>query len=232
MPSDNSINFTGFERKCIDFLADLKENNNRNWFDENKPIYQEYVIKPLQRLIEELSPTLISIDPLIVTTPFVGKTISRINRDTRFSNDKSPYKSNVWATFKRPLKGWQDSPCFFFEFSPTMYRYGMGFYSANRETMNKFRKLIDSNPDEFEEIASFYKNQEIFIIGGDRYKRILDSSKPADILEWYQKKNLYLVCERQIDNRFFTRLVLDDLVEGFSLAADLYHYLHKLATIK
>ncbi|HEX9059303.1 MAG TPA: DUF2461 family protein, partial [Clostridia bacterium] len=91
MISDNSNHFTGFERKCIDFLADLKENNNKQWFDENKPIYLEYVIKPLQSLIEDLSPVLMSIDPLIITTPFIGKTISRINRDTRFSNDKSPY---------------------------------------------------------------------------------------------------------------------------------------------
>ncbi|HEX9063417.1 MAG TPA: DUF2461 family protein, partial [Clostridia bacterium] len=130
------------------------------------------------------------------------------------------------------VKEWQNSPCFFFEFSPSMYRYGMGFYSADKETMNKFRKLIDINTDEFKEIASFYKNQGILTIGGDKYKRILDTSKPDDILEWYQRKNLYLVCDKQIDNSFFTRQVLDDLVNGFSHAADLYHYLHKIKTIK
>lgn len=231
MSIENSINFTGFEHKAIEFLASIKENNNKQWFENNRQIYNHYIVRPLQCLIAELSPVLMSIDPLIETTPAIGKTISRINRDTRFSNDKSPYRNNVWVTFKRSAKEWQDSPGFFFELSASSYRYGMGFYSANRKTMDKFREAIDSNFDEFRRAISFYNKQQTFNIEGDKYKRIIDASKSAEILDWYQRKNLYLACNRQIDNRLFSGQLLGDLITGFSQVADFYHYLYRVKTI-
>lgn len=228
MSNESGIRFSGFEPKAVEFLGELKENNNKPWFEDHRQIYNSFVLKPLQHIVTELTPLFMSIDPLIETAPSIGKTISRMNRDTRFSNDKSPYKSHVWITFKRPIKEWQDSPGFFFELTPYSYRYGMGFYSADKTTMDQLREAIDNHPAEFKRIASLYRNQQTFVIEGEKYKRPIGNGQSAEILDWYQRKNVYLVCNRGIDERLFTSQLLVDLATGFGQLAELYHYFQNI----
>ena len=217
--------FDGFSQKSLDFLRELEANNNKPWFEEHKHVYRDFLLQPMQRLVADLSDFMLTIDPYFETAPAVGKTISRIYRDTRFSKDKSPFRSSIWFTFKRPSAEWQDAPAYFFELSPRSYRFGMGFYSASKTTMDTFREMIDTRPDEFRRAISFYPKQRYFTVEGDRYKKVLDPEKPADILEWYQRKNLYLVCNRAIDHRLFSPELVRDLTEGFGLLADFYRFL-------
>ena len=220
--------FKGFSHQTLGFLRNLEENNNKLWFEANKQDYTKHLLEPLQNLVSDLGPYMLAIDPYFEVTPAVNKTISRMHRDTRFSKDISPYKITIWITFKRPAKEWQDAPAYFLELCQDYYRYGMGFYSARKDTIDKFREVMDKNPQEFAKAFSHYQKQKIFVIEGEKYKRILDASKPAEILDWYQRKNLYLVCNRTIDERLFSHDLLHDLINGFELLAPLYHYLGKL----
>lgn len=217
--------FEGFSPKTLEFLRNLEANNNKAWFEAHRQEYQEHLLQPLQDLVVDLSGFMLTIDPYFETTPAINKTISRIHRDTRFSRDKSPYRNTMWITFKRPRKDWKDAPAYFFEVSPDSYRYGMGFYSASKGTMDRFRERIDKEPQEFLKVISFYSKQQVFAVEGDKYKRTLDESKPEEIQEWYQRRNLYLVCNRRDDDRLLSSRLLDDLIEGFALVAPLYHYL-------
>lgn len=131
--------FKGFSQESLDFLGNLKANNNRMWYEANRQVYINCLLEPLQNLVVDIGAFMLTIDPYLEVTPAIDKTISRIYRDTRFSRDKSPYKSTMWITFKRPNKEWKDAPAFFFEISPDSYRYGMGFYSAGKKTMDRFR---------------------------------------------------------------------------------------------
>ncbi len=185
-------------------------------------------MNPLQALVMDLSGFMLTIDPRLETKPAVGKTISRIYRDTRFSRDKSLYKSNMWVTFKRPGEGWKDTPVYFFEIFPDWYRYGMGFYSASKQTMDKLREMIDTKPEEFQKAISFNLRHPVFVVEGEQYKKILDKDKPEEIRNWYQRKNLYLTCNKKVDDRLFSPALIDDLVFGFGLIAPLYHYLWKV----
>ena len=153
-------------------------------------------------------------------------------RDTRFSKDKSPYKSSMWIAFKRHSENWKDAPAYFFEISPDSYRYGMGFYQAAKDTMDRLREKIDKTPDEFLRAISFYSKQKAFELAGEKYKRLLDKNKPVEIQEWYQRRNLYLVCNRKIDDCLFSRELVDDLISGYSLIAPLYNYLWKIKSEK
>jgi len=220
--------FSGFSPHTIRFLRDLSLHNDKTWFEQNRGDYEKYVLSPMRSLVTALSGPMLAIDPYLETSPSVGKTISRIFRDTRFSSDKSPFRSNVWMTFKRPAKRWQDAPAFFFEITPASNRYGMGFYSASKETMDRFRQSIDADPDKFRRAISFFAGPHPFMIEGDKYKRTLDPDKPNELLEWYQRKNLYLVCNRPIDDRLFQTSLADDLCEGFGTLAELYRYLLEL----
>lgn len=220
--------FNGFSQKTLDFLRDIKANNNKGWFEAHKQDYKDYLLEPLKNLVIELGGFMLTIDPYFETRPAVNKTISRIYRDTRFSKDKSPFKDTMWITFKRPSKDWKDAPAYFFEICPDSYRYGMGLYAASPDTMYRFREMIDKRPKEFLKAISFYSKQQIFAVEGEKYKRIFDENKPEEIQNWYQRRNLYLVCNRKIDNHLFKRDLVEDLIFGFGLLAPFYQYLWKI----
>lgn len=220
--------FEGFPAETFQFLRNLSDNNNKQWFELHKADYQENVLKPLQSLAAGLGPFMQSIDPDLEVRPMLNRTISRIHRDTRFSRDKSPYKTSHWITFKRPRIDWKDYPAYFFEISPDSYRYGMGFYSASRETMDRFRKTIDSDVAKFLSATSFFRKQTVFTIEGDRYKRPLKLDIPAVLSHWYNRKSIYLVCNRQIEDGVIEKELTSDLISGFETIAPFYHYLCKV----
>ena len=232
MTESEEKRFKGFSPKTLKFLKDLKNNNNKTWFKAHKADYENYVLRPMRDLVTDLGDFMLDIDPCFEITPAVNKTISKIYRDTRFSKDKSPFRSVVWFTFKNQKKDWTTHVCgYFFELSTYSYRYGMGFYNAASVIMSKFREIIDENPKEFLKAISFYTKQKKFVLEGEKYKRIFDKNKPEKIQNWYQRKNMYLVCNRKKDKILFSNKLVDDLVYGFNLIAPFYHYLQKILMI-
>lgn len=152
-------NFNGFSKDTLSFLRELKKNNNSEWFNAHKDEYLEYLLSPLKALVADLGGYMLSIDPALDVTPAVSKTISRPIRDTRYSNDKSPYRTAMWVSFKRSKKEWETHPVYFFEISTDSYRFGMGFYNASSAVMRVFRERIDSNPEAFLKAVSFSKSR-------------------------------------------------------------------------
>ena len=229
MKESEEKRFKGFSPKTLKFLKDLKNNNNKTWFKTHKADYEDYVLRPMKDLVSDLGYSMLDIDPCFEITPAVNKTISKIYRDTRFSKDKSPFRSVVWFTFKNQKKDWTTHVCgYFFELSIDSYRYGMGFYNAAPVIMSKFREMIDENPKEFLKAVSFFYKEKTFVLEGEKYKRIIDKTKPEKIQNWYQRKNMYLVCNRKKDKILFSNKLADNLVYGFNLIAPFYHYLQKI----
>ena len=107
------------------------------------------MIQLFRALVEQLTPEMLKIDKKFETRPAIGKTISRIHRDTRFLKDKSLYRSCLWLTFKRPSRDWKEAPAYFFEISPDTYRYGPGYYCTPKHTMDIFREEILNKPEAF-----------------------------------------------------------------------------------
>jgi len=217
-----------FSKTSISFLKELKKNNNKMWFLEHKQDYENLLLEPMKSLVTDLGHMMLSIDEDFEIRPSINKTISRIHRDTRFSHNKTPYKTAMWLTFKRPKSYWQEAPAYYFEISPNGYRFGMGFYAATPKTMKKFRELIDEKPEEFKKAISFFKKQKIFTLEGDKYKRTIDETKPKEIQEWYQRKSFYLMCSKEINETLFSEKLVDELIKGFKLSSSLYHFLLKL----
>jgi uncharacterized protein (TIGR02453 family) len=229
MNEEDERRFTGFSPKTLTFLRGIKANNNKAWFEAHRRDYEEHVLEPLRDLVTDLGDYMLDIDPLFEIEPAVNKTISRIYRDTRFSKDKSPFRSTVWITFKNRNKDWTTLVCgYFFELSVNSYRYGMGFYDAAPSIMSKFREQIDENPKEFLKAISFFAKQQIFVLEGEKYKRIIGESKTENIQHWYQRKNMYLVCNRKIDDTLFSSKLVDDLIFGFNMIAPFYRYLQRI----
>lgn len=220
--------FSGFSPHSLAFFEQLAAHNTKAWFEDHRDDYEEYLLEPLKSLVSDLSPFMLAIDPELVTTPAVDKTISRIYRDTRFSRNKSPYKTCLWISFKRRSPDWKSAPCFFFEISADSCRYGMGFYSAERSTMDNLRRLIETGPDEFREIIAGMAHQTTFTLEGERYKRPLNPDLPPDLQQWHQRKNVYLICTRPADGMLFTRAIRDELAKGFELLKPVYELLWRV----
>ncbi len=179
-------------------------------------------------LLNDLSVSLLPLDPQIDSMP-PNTAVSRVNRDVRFSRDKSPYRNKMWLTVKRHNSNWKEYPCFYIEISEHSYMYGMGFYSATTETMKGFREFIAHNQDGFRKTVSFASEKDGFITGGEKYKRILSKTIPEDLLSWYQLKNIHVYKQRPIDCSFFTPKLTDELCHEFEKVKDLYLLLSRLA---
>jgi len=218
--------FTCFSQASLSFLKQNKKNNNKSWFEQHRSQYEKYLLRPFQQLVSELAPAMVLIDPFMEVKPAINKTISRIYRDTRFSSDKSLYRDNMWLIFKRPGKNWSTSiPGFYFEIFPDRYRYGMGFYSASSKIMVAFREKIDQNPKAFEKAISFMDSDGRFQLEGDKYKRLIPCAHSKKIDPWYQMKTFYLACNRKPDGLLFSSSLINELLEGFFLATQLYQFL-------
>lgn len=220
--------FSGFFPESLAFFEQLASHNRKEWFDAHRGDYERYLLEPLKRLVGDLGEAMLAIDPELVVTPAVDRTISRIYRDTRFSRNKSPYKTRLWISFKRRVPDWKTTPCFFFEISADGCRYGMGFYGASRETMDNLRRLIETRPDEFRALVAPYHSQSIFTLEGGCYKRPLNPALPEDLQEWHCRRNIYFMCERPVDGRLFTTAIRDDLRDGFLLLQPLYELLWRV----
>src|SRR5205085_9961627 len=91
---------SNFTSDLFQFLTELEANNNRGWFTANKPRYEAVCREPMLRFIADFEPKLHAISPHFVADPRPsGGSMFRIYRDTRFSADKSPYKTNIAAHF-------------------------------------------------------------------------------------------------------------------------------------
>lgn len=221
-------NFTGFSQETLHFLQELRKNNSKEWFDEHRDIYESKLILPFRQLIDSLTEEMLLIDERFETRPAIGKTISRIHRDTRFSHDKTRYRSRLWLTFKRPSKDWKEAPAYFFELSPDMYRYGMGYYCASRHKMDSFRSAIVRDTKTFIETIQCCKPPMELV--GDSYKRSLNKTLPENIANWYNRKSFAVINNSPFIEDVFNKNLTDKLANNFKQLAPLYHYLMKLET--
>ncbi|PWC09535.1 DUF2461 domain-containing protein [Brenneria corticis] len=225
-----ATHFNGFSQRGLTFLQQVRQYNDKAWFDEHREIYDRQLVAPFRALVDELSLTMLQIDDHFETRPAIGKTLSRIHRDTRFSHDKSRYRSQMWLTFKRTRKDWTDAPVYFFEIAPDFWRYGLGYYSATRNTMELFRQTLRGNPQRFLAAASCL--QDRFKLEGESYKRPLIKEQPAELADWYNRKSFAAICTRQDMEALFSDELAATLAQDFTQLEPLYRYLREIEAMK
>jgi len=213
-----------FKQDTLDYLNDVKKNNSKEWFAENKERYNHSLLLPLKEFVVQLSDVMLKMDPEFETEPRVDKTISRIYRDTRFSKDKSLYKNKAWVTFKRKGKDKVDYPVFFFELSPYHFFYGMGFFSASIKSMNAIRDKIDADEKKFIQIIDQIQTKNIFSPEGELYKRNRYQGTEEKVSNWYNRKNLYLMHYSENINEIFSDKLVERLEEDYDSLSSIYRF--------
>lgn len=182
--------FEGFPAEGILFLKRLKKNNNRIWFSAHKAEYEELVKLPMQSFIVALQPYVHDFAPEIDFNP--KRSMFRIYRDTRFSKDKTPYKTHIAAVF-HPHGHWQNSAGYYVHIEPGSVYVGGGIYMPDSDQLRKIRRAIDSKSDEFLSIVTSTRFKRQFGgIEGERLQRVPQTYNASHrMAEWLKHKQFY-----------------------------------------
>ena len=154
--------FPGFPKAALTFLRQLKRNNNRDWFNENKAIYESAVKAPCEAFVEALNARLAGFAPAYITEP--RKAIYRIYRDTRFSSDKTPYKTHAGALFRRGDLPKHEAAAFYVGISPEGVEVAGGVYMPGPDQLRVLRAHL---ADRHEALEKMLKGAKLRKLAGE-----------------------------------------------------------------
>ena len=231
--------FAGFSQDAIQFLADLAQNNDRGWFQPRKAEFERLLKAPMEAMIAALSERLEARGVPMLADP--KRAPFRIYRDTRFSRDKSPYKTHLGATFpwvegapEVEDGGGHEERAHgngsYFHFQPGEMYVGGGMWQMERPRLEAFRAAVLRDPDRVR--AVFEEPAFVAWFGGARPHDQLKRFPPgypqdhplADLFRWKD-----VVFGRSLDDtEVLSRELPDRLAEGYATAVPIFRFLATL----
>ena len=164
--------FRSFGPELAAFLEDLRSNNERGWFTANRERYEETVREPARAFIRAMAPALAAISPHFrADDRKTGGSLMRIHRDTRFSRDKTPYKTNVGIQFRHALGRDVHAPGYYVHLEPGSAFLGAGVWRPDSSALFMIRARIDEEPDTWREVRDDEALRAAFRLGGESLKR-------------------------------------------------------------
>ena len=182
--------FNGFGDKTFEFFMAIRFNNNREFFHNNHDWYMDYVRKPLLELAFELSDTIEMLDDTLERRP--EKVLSRINRDLRFSKDKSPYRDWLWLAYRCDGEDKHRYPGFYVDISDGGMGMGLGFYEDNKPLTDALRTIIANDPSGVR--AALDAADSSFTLNARTYKKLTVPQNATEygLQDWYKMKSFYV----------------------------------------
>jgi uncharacterized protein (TIGR02453 family) len=172
-----------FTPKLFGFLRDLEANNDRAWFKANQERYIEDVREPALDFINDFAEPLARISPhFVADTRTVGGSLFRIQRDTRFSKDKTPYKTNTGVQFRHVRGKDVHAPGFYLNLEPGACFVGVGIWHPESKVAYSIRTHIDENRGGWKRAAHGKRFSDVFELGGDSLVRAPRGFDEADPL--------------------------------------------------
>lgn len=141
--------FQGFYEETIQFLWELRLNNQRPWFQAHKQEYLDYLYHPMKELGAEVQGRMMERYP----RSGLNLRVVRIYRDARRIHSGGPYKEHLWFTLSTAVGELASAPVFYFEVMPEGYEYGMGYYCPRPSLMAAYRQQILAAPAQLERLA-------------------------------------------------------------------------------
>ncbi len=164
--------YARFNPETIRFLEQLSANNNREWFKEHKSRYEEDVLDVALRFIQSMQEPLADIAPHFVAMPTrMGGSLMRVYRDTRFSNNKTPYKTNIGIQFRHEQAKDVHSPGYYVHIDPEQAFVGVGMWRPDSEPLRGIRERIAAKPAEWKRVMGARSFKRQFVLGGESLMR-------------------------------------------------------------
>jgi uncharacterized protein (TIGR02453 family) len=219
--------FEGFPREGIQFLKQLRRNNNRPWFEEHKGQYESFVKLPMQSLIAALKPYFERFAPEYDVNP--KRSMFRVYRDVRFSKDKTPYKTHVAAHFvlRGKPKGIEGSG-YYLHIEPGEVFIGGGIYMPGGDQIKKIRRAMWEQPDRFLSIIEERKFKRRFgELEGDKLKRVPRGYDPEPRLAESLKLKQFFVGSEWAESVCYKRSFVEKVAKAFEEATPLARFLNE-----
>lgn len=211
-----------FTEDTLDFLALNRVMNSREWFHEHRAEYEKLVVEPMADLVLELAPAMAEIDPAIVCIPRVGKSISRIWRDTRRGPGLPIYRDVMWITLLR--EKYIGLPGYWLEFSPRALRWGCGWYQTPPEVMEAARELILAGDVSWEAAKKAAGQNRGFVLENEMYKRTRHPDAPAEERMWLDQKSLCLTHDEPEVTLLYSPQLAERIAGDFRAIAPVYRF--------
>ena len=163
--------FPGFGPDLPAFLTELRSNNERTWFASHRDRYEEAVREPARAFIRSVAPALAALSPHFrADDRKTGGSLMRVHRDTRFSKDKTPYKTNVGIQFRHALGRDVHAPGFYVHLEPEGAFIGAGVWRPDSGALFMIRSRLDEEPDGWREVRDAKTFRAAYRLGGESLK--------------------------------------------------------------
>lgn len=202
----------GFSRQTIRFYRDLARNNNKTWFEKNREVYETEVMTPARRFVAAMGKRLGRIAPRLQADPRVNKSIFRIYRDTRFSADKSPYKTHLGVWLWEGTGPRMECSGFYFQVEPTHVYLGVGVHRFPAWLLEPYREAVvaPKTGKRLRRAVDQCLKVEQCIVGGEHYKRTPRGFDPGHANAEFLKHNgLYAGVQVPVPNELYTNDLVD-----------------------
>lgn len=230
---DNVQTFSGFPQTGLAFLADLAAHNEKDWFEAHRETYHASVLEPAQAFVTALGAKLqtLSHDIQVDTRTDGTGVLMRIYRDTRFSRDKTPYKTNISGLFWRGAQKKTESPAFGFQIDTTGMGLMTGIFKFPPAMLAAYRAAVidDHLGAQLDNALEALQEAGIYNIEGEHYKRVPAGFDPhhkrAHLLRY---DGLYVLSPRIPVNDLLTPALVDMCYAHFQHMAPVEQWLWKI----
>ena len=193
--------YASFKPETLDFLRELSANNNREWFAANKARYEEQVLDVALHFIQSMQEPLRKIAPHFVAVPKrMGGSLMRVYRDTRFSKNKAPYKTNIGIQFRHENARDVHAPGFYVHIDPEEVFLGAGMWHPDPVALAAVRQRIDAKQAEWIRARDDRKFRANFELGGDSLSRPPKGfAKDHPLIDDIRRKDFIAVRNLELD---------------------------------
>ncbi|MNI62827.1 hypothetical protein D3C87_544980 [compost metagenome] len=211
------------KKETLNFIKDVAENNNREWFAINKEVYEE-AKNDVLKLVSAIIPELAKIDPILSAEADPKKCLLRIYRDVRFSKNKDPYKNNYGMWFSTKKGG--NEPGYYLHIQPGKSFIAGGYWMPDVPHLKLIRQEIDYNAEDFKAIINEKEFKKNFKLGVDNaLKNAPKGYDPADPNIELLKLKSFEATMKIDDEEFFKPNLVNKLISSFKTVQPLVAFL-------
>jgi uncharacterized protein (TIGR02453 family) len=222
-----------FTPKLFHFLEDLADHNDREWFKANQDVYEATVREPALEFINDFATPLAKISPhFSADSRKVGGSLFRIQRDTRFAKDKTPYKTNTGMQFRHVMAQDAHSPGYYVHLQPRECFVGVGLWRPETKVAYQIREAIVADPTGWKRATRSKRFSDVLEIGGDslaRPPRGIDPEHP--LIEDLKRKDFIAstkITQKMVTSNHF----MEDLTAIFERATPFMRFMCEAVGVK
>jgi len=220
-----------FTPAVFKFLRELEENNDRSWWEANKERYISTIREPAKEFIEDFEPRLTNIsDHFVADTRTNGGSLMRPYRDTRFSKDKTPYKTNVGIQFRHEIGKDVHAPGFYLHLEPGACFAGVGMWKPEAKVARKIRDGIFEDPDGWKKATkrkAFTDTWDLSVEDEEKLKRVPKEYGDDFVYADDVRMKSFIAGSRLTQKAVTSKSFDNDLAKLFAKASGLTEFLCK-----